>query len=128
MARTAPRPEPRLTKELTPLRVNCPHCGHRMRADYRNRRTIATLAGLTRLQLTIRRCHHHACAARRRPDRPEAEGRLALPHHEFGLDVIALIGRLRYAEDVLEGIDACPDALAGLYRGENRGKRVIRLG
>lgn len=36
-------------------------------------------------------------------------------------------GKLRYAEDVLDGIEACPDALAGLYRGENRGKRVIRL-
>ena len=36
-------------------------------------------------------------------------------------------GRLRYAEDVLDGLEACPDALAGLYRGENRGKRIIRL-
>ena len=27
-----------------------------------------------------------------------AEGRFALPHHEFGLDVVALVGRLRYAE------------------------------
>ena len=36
-------------------------------------------------------------------------------------------GRLRYREDILEGIDACPDALAGLYRGENLGKRLIRL-
>lgn len=36
-------------------------------------------------------------------------------------------GRLRYVEDVLVGIESCPDALAGLYRGENRGKRVIRL-
>ncbi len=36
-------------------------------------------------------------------------------------------GDLVYEEDVLDGIDACPDALAGLYRGENRGKRVIRL-
>lgn len=36
-------------------------------------------------------------------------------------------GRLAYSEDVLDGLDACPDALAGLYRGENRGKRVIRL-
>jgi hypothetical protein len=33
-----------------------------------------------------------------RPYRPEAEGRLALPKHEFGLDVIALIGTLRYQE------------------------------
>ena len=37
-------------------------------------------------------------------------------------------GRLRYAEDILDGIEACPDALAGLYRGENTGKRVVRLG
>jgi len=36
-------------------------------------------------------------------------------------------GKLRYREDILEGIDACPDALAGLYRGENLGKRLIRL-
>jgi hypothetical protein len=36
-------------------------------------------------------------------------------------------GALRYAEDVLDGLEACPDALAGLYRGENKGKRVIRL-
>lgn len=36
-------------------------------------------------------------------------------------------GKLNYAEDVLDGIEACPDALAGLYRGENKGKRVIRL-
>lgn len=36
-------------------------------------------------------------------------------------------GQLHYEEDVLEGMDACPDALAGLYRGENKGKRVIRL-
>jgi NADPH-dependent curcumin reductase CurA len=36
-------------------------------------------------------------------------------------------GQLRYEEDVLEGIEAAPDALAGLYRGENKGKRVIRL-
>jgi NADPH-dependent curcumin reductase CurA len=36
-------------------------------------------------------------------------------------------GRLRYAEDFLDGIAACPDAIAGLYRGSNLGKRIIRL-
>jgi NADPH-dependent curcumin reductase CurA len=36
-------------------------------------------------------------------------------------------GRLRYIEEILDGIEACPDALAGLYRGENLGKRLIRL-
>lgn len=36
-------------------------------------------------------------------------------------------GLLVYLEDVLDGIEACPDALAGLYRGDNLGKRVIKL-
>lgn len=36
-------------------------------------------------------------------------------------------GRLRYREEILEGIENCPDAIAGLYRGENLGKRLIRL-
>jgi NADPH-dependent curcumin reductase len=35
-------------------------------------------------------------------------------------------GRLRYEEDILEGLESAPDALAGLYRGENKGKRLIR--
>ena len=36
-------------------------------------------------------------------------------------------GSLRYREEILEGIAAAPDAIAGLYRGENLGKRLIRL-
>jgi NADPH-dependent curcumin reductase CurA len=36
-------------------------------------------------------------------------------------------GRLRYSEDVLEGIEQAPGAIAGLYRGENLGKRLIRI-
>lgn len=36
-------------------------------------------------------------------------------------------GRLTFQEDLLSGIEACPDALAGLYRGENRGKRIVQL-
>ena len=69
-----------------------------MRADYRNDRTLNMLEGVIRLNLTIRRCRNANCVAVGRPYRPEAEGRFALPHHEFGLDVIAVIGRLRYTE------------------------------
>src|SRR4051812_37628171 len=69
-----------------------------MWADYSNRRAVATLAGLTRLNLTVRRCHNASCSAHLRPYRPEAEGKIALPHHEFGLDVVALVGALRYRE------------------------------
>ena len=36
-------------------------------------------------------------------------------------------GKLAYREDIFDGIEACPDAIAGLYRGENLGKRLIRL-
>lgn len=36
-------------------------------------------------------------------------------------------GALRYREEILEGLEAAPDAIAGLYRGENLGKRVIRV-
>lgn len=36
-------------------------------------------------------------------------------------------GAIAYREDILDGIESCPDALAGLYRGENLGKRLVRL-
>src|SRR3954471_21101730 len=94
-ARTA---APAATHELRPERSECAHCGKLMWADYASRRALATLEGVLRLVLTVRRCRHEACPAFRKPYRPEAEGRLALPHHEFGLDVIALVGRLRYAQ------------------------------
>jgi hypothetical protein len=98
MAKTARDLEVRHSKNLTPQRHHCPVCGESMWLDYTNRRTLMTLDGLTRLHLAIRRCHNAACTAHLRPYRPEAEGRFALPRHEFGLDVIALIGVLRYAE------------------------------
>jgi NADPH-dependent curcumin reductase CurA len=36
-------------------------------------------------------------------------------------------GKLRYREDIQDGIERCPGAIAELYRGENLGKRLIRL-
>ncbi len=65
---------------------------------YHDTRTVATLDGLYRLTLVVRRCHEPACPLYRRPYRPEEEGGWALPHGEFGLDVIALVGALRFAE------------------------------
>ena len=98
MSKTAKHLTPTVTHALSPQRTTCPHCEGPMRADYTNRRTLSALDGVTRLNLTIRRCHNDRCEAHRRPYRPEAEGRFALPHHEFGFDVIALVGRLRYSE------------------------------
>lgn len=36
-------------------------------------------------------------------------------------------GLIRYREDILDGIEQAPDSIAGLYRGENLGKRLIRI-
>jgi len=69
-----------------------------MWAAYHNYRTITTLDNVLHLTLQIRRCLNRACPHFRRPYRPEAEGRLALPKHEFGLDVVAWVGTLRYAQ------------------------------
>jgi len=69
-----------------------------MRLRYTNHRTVLTLDGFQHLQLKIRRCENKACSCRHVAYRPEAEGFIALPHHEFGLDVMALIGALRHRE------------------------------
>jgi hypothetical protein len=69
-----------------------------MWAAYHNYRTITTLEDVVHLTLQIRRCLNRACPQFHRPYRPEEEGRLALPKHEFGLDVIAWVGTLRYAQ------------------------------
>lgn len=37
-------------------------------------------------------------------------------------------GAIHFEEDILDGIACAPDAIAGLYRGENLGKRLIRVG
>jgi hypothetical protein len=98
MARQTARPQTDRERVLRPLRQRCPGCGRRMSIRYENRRTVATLQGLVRLHLKIRRCEDVRCARHRRPYRPEGEGAIALPRHEFGLDVIALVGALRYRE------------------------------
>lgn len=36
-------------------------------------------------------------------------------------------GLIHYEEEVLDGIGHAPDAIAGLYRGENLGRRLIRV-
>lgn len=37
-------------------------------------------------------------------------------------------GRLKYREDVVEGLEAAPRAFIGLLRGENLGKMLVRVG
>lgn len=65
---------------------------------YHNRRRVTFLEEVVQFTLVIRRCRTASCARYQRSYRPEEEGALALPHGEFGLDVIALVGQLRYRE------------------------------
>jgi hypothetical protein len=83
---------------LEPLSRTCSTCGGTLWAGYDTARTITTLEHVTRLTLSIRRCHNPSCPRHRKPIRPEEEGAWALPNGEFGLDVIALIGTLRYRQ------------------------------
>ena len=98
MARREARPRAERERVLRPARRCCPGCGRRMPIRYENRRTVATLDGPVRLRLKVRRCETAGCARHHRPYRPEAEGVIALPQHESGLDVIASTGALRYRE------------------------------
>src|SRR3954464_6351110 len=98
MARAAPRPRPDREQVLETSRRYCPACGGQLRYRYNNRHTVTTLTGLVRLHLRIRRCEDPACVRHHRPYRPEAEGAIVLPRHEFGLDAIALVGAWRYRE------------------------------
>ncbi|MEL6325054.1 MAG: hypothetical protein AAFQ84_12575 [Pseudomonadota bacterium] len=37
-------------------------------------------------------------------------------------------GELKYAEERFEGLDKMPAAFCGLFRGENFGRRVVKVG
>jgi len=98
MARRTARPEPDRTLDLPALTRECPACGGPLWAAYMTRRDVTTLEGAVRLRLQVRRCRDPLCPRYHVPLRPEAEGRYALPEHEFGLDVIATVGTLRHAQ------------------------------
>lgn len=71
-------------------------CGRAAHIAYYASRRVTTLTGSYHLRLAVRRCSSPACSRYHQPYRPEAEGAWALPHGEYGLDVIALVGFLRY--------------------------------
>src|SRR5512132_1007859 len=98
MARRSARAWPDREHVLVPERTSCPACDGFMRVRYENRRRLETLSGSVRLRLKVRRCEREGCPRHLTPYRPEAEGAIALPQHEFGLDVIALVGALRHRE------------------------------
>jgi hypothetical protein len=98
MSRKEPRPKADQQHQLTPQRKTCIACEQPMWVAYHAQRTIQTLEGLQKVTLVVRRCRNQECPRYHQPYRPEEEGHWALPHGECGLDVIALVGTLRYRE------------------------------
>src|SRR5437879_6704738 len=98
MARRTPRPEATQSLTLTPLIVHCEHCGQWLSVANHGHRSVTTLSGMWKLTLVIRQCIQPDCPGFHHIHRPEEEGRWALPHGEFGLDIIALIGQWRFRE------------------------------
>ena len=98
MPRRSARPPADQTLELPTHSRACPACAGPLWSAAMAQRTVVTLEGLLRLRLQIRSCRNPKCPRHKVCLRPEQEGRFALPQHEFGLDVIATVGRLRHAE------------------------------
>jgi hypothetical protein len=98
MPRRSARPPADQTLELPAHSRACPACAGPLWSAAMAQRTVVTLEGLLRLRLQIRSCRNPACPRHKVCLRPEQEGRFALPQYEFGLDVIATVGRLRHAE------------------------------
>jgi hypothetical protein len=96
MARKHARPAATHQQTLEPLHRTCQACGGPIRMAFHSHRTVTTLEGVYRLTLKVYRCWNAACPRFHQVYRPEEEGAWALPHGEFGLDVIALVGTLRY--------------------------------
>ena len=78
--------------------TRCPVCHHQTWMTHHNARRLILLTGSVHYTIKVRQCQNTACAAYKKPLRPEAGGALALPHSEYGLDVLALIGTLRYEQ------------------------------
>ena len=98
MARREARPPAEREVRLVPRRLHCVSCQNRLWVAYHAERTLMTFRGLVRLRLVVRRCGNPACELYHLPYRAEEEGAWALPHGEFGLDIITVIGQLRYGE------------------------------
>ena len=97
MARRRHSPTPTITQAVEAQRTQCVACGGALWVAYHKKRTISTLTEVVGLTLAIRRCQNRACPLYHQAYHPEEEGGWALPRSTFGLDVIALVGRLRYA-------------------------------
>jgi hypothetical protein len=85
-------------RRLRPETMTCRACGAPLRIGYTHWRKVATLGGMCCLKISIGRCEQAGCDRYHRPVHPVEEGRVVLPHDEYGLDVLAFIGARRYQD------------------------------
>jgi len=76
---------------------------------YSTWRKVATLEGLLCLKVSIAACENRDCGRYHVAVHPVEEGRVVLPHDEYGLDVLAFIGAQRY-----QGFASAPQIHAAL--------------
>jgi hypothetical protein len=81
-----------------PERKICPLCQSPLVYAYETKRYVIKLEGVYLLFSEFSKCSNPDCSKNKPAYAPEAESRLVLPHYSFGLDIIALIGELRYSE------------------------------
>src|SRR3954447_8167829 len=98
MVRRDARPAASSHRLLEPQHQTCWVCTGPLWVAYHSHRTVATVEGVVAFTLVVRTCRTLTCARYRQPYRPEEEGAVALPQAECGLDVIALVGSLRYSQ------------------------------
>ncbi len=99
MARRSRRPPPAKTLHLSTLATRCTAGDHALRVDYVCHRTIATLDGLLRLQLQVRRCHRTTCPTAARAHLEAAQRWTAATGEvEVTLRCLELVARLALAE------------------------------
>jgi len=118
-----PRPMAQETQVLECVQRTCPACGKALVMAYQKHRTIAGLSGRVKYLLKLRVCWNRECVRFKQALRPEAEGRLALPRSEFGLDVVAQMGGWRYGEH--RSVPEMHQAL--LERGVQISERTVDL-
>jgi hypothetical protein len=66
--------------------------------------------------------------------RARVQGFIIMDHYaeeygDFAREVGAWVqeGRIRYFEDIVDGLEKAPDAFIGLLEGRNNGKLVVRV-
>jgi hypothetical protein len=86
--------------DLYPEKRECPECHSELKERYHKQRWIIQLKQELKVKSHYLECRNRDCGLREAIYRPEQEGILALPGYNFGLDVVARIGELRYRDNL----------------------------